>query len=577
MMDRISPFDRLVSGLSKKEREELLARIKSSVRISGSPVMDIRKDTDEQVDIEEEYRRLPFFPRFFIWLKSILGGNSREELMEAALYLKLRKRIEKYYPGIVDFKNNLFLSGMFDKLKKLLDAVTFFRPSIVPALGKHREIFFTFLANEELNDIDKKIEEAIEPEAIQTEMQYLDVQNIRAEMMNKLEEIIDGIEEADRMRIYNNVIILQSLYNLCLFRIEDIAEKFKQSFGTSEYTVPFNDISRLIIELTGRLYSFKIPPNAKLLQILFFFSYQEKSNGNYDFADDLTSVLIHSEEKLNAIRDFNRSVPLLDISGYLIRDLNYKPEITKGGEDWFFYFKKFWEKRLDYRFRVYRFNKQRREIIQEIAEFFRIDKFEFPLNYRDNISGYNIHAAFPISIGFLQNFYDSIFTVKINTPLKILVLNGEFYKEENRIEFTDSRNGVVNIGADLKRFYNNFEKSGKYGAELSRIRNELVRTGLKEKQVNIIVENADKDAGNIINNSLVNLKNLVKILDGVLYGEVGGKYDTISNYGDINGSRNKNYIDSLKSIIKILDKSVVLLDKVYNLEKSRPAPLIDSN
>ncbi|NOY10097.1 MAG: hypothetical protein GXP33_14790 [Spirochaetes bacterium] len=577
MMIRISPFDRLVSGLSKKEREELLARIESSVRISSSPVMDIRKDPDEQVDIEEEYSRLPFFPRFFIWIKSILGGNSREELMEAALYLKLRKRIEKGYPGIVDFKNNLFLSGMFDKLKNLLDAVTFFRSSVLPALGKHRGIFFTFLANEELNDIDRKIEEAIEPEAIQSEMQYLDVQNIRAEMMNKLEEVIDGIEEADRIRVYNDVIILQSLYNLCLFRIEDIAGKFKQPFGASEYTVPFNDISRLITELTCRLYSFKIPPNAKLLQILFFFSYQEKNSGDYGFADDLTSDLMHSEEKLNAIRDFNRTVPLLDISRYLLRDLNYRPEIMRGGEDWFFYFKKFWEKRLDYRFRVFRFNNRRREIIKEIAEFFRMEKFEFPLNYRDNISGYNIHAAFPVSIGFLQNFYDRFFSVKINTPLKILVLNGEFYKEENRVEFTDSFNGTVNIKEDLKRLYKDFGKTGKYGIELSKIRNELIKTGLKEKQVNIIVENADKDAESIINNSLVNLGNLVKILDGVLYGEVGGKYDTISNYGDINGSRNKNYIDSLKSIIKILDKSVVLLNKVYKLEKSRPATLIDSN
>jgi len=577
MIVKISPFDRLVAELTNDERKELLKKIQASVNISNTPVFSFQNDPDKKTDIDEEYEKLSLFTRIVLWIKTLITGRDKKELTADMLFLQLKKKIERNYPGIADFKQEIFLSGMLNELKRLLEASEFFRPFVLRALGKYREDFFAFLADEELNRIHLKIEEAINPQSAQRDMGAFNSGSIKEEIERRFKEVLDSIEEDDKRRVYKKAIILQSIYNFCLFKLEDIINKFKKPAGSAAYIAHFNEVKEYIPALLGYIYTFNTPPDTKLLQVLFFFSYQERINDEYLFEEDLKTALTRSEEMLNSIRGFNRAVPLLELTRYLLRDLNYKPVRMSGGEDWLLHFTNFWKKRLNHRYRLFDFAEKRKELLDVISDFFRSGKFELASYFTANriIKEGKFYFAYPVAVGFLESFYKHYFLREINSPLKILLLNGEFYKDENRKEFTNAYNSFFNLKINLDSLENNLSETGKYGKELVKIDAENIKPRLKEKQIQIIVERAENDAESIVEGAILNLRGIIRVLDGILYGEVGGEYDTLSNYGEIGGRKNKSYINSLRAVSRLMDRCVVLLSKIYTFEKSKPDYIID--
>ncbi len=62
---------------------------------------------------------------------------------------------------------------------------------------------------------------------------------------------------------------------------------------------------------------------------------------------------------------------------------------------------------------------------------------------------------------------------------------------------------------------------------------------------------------------------LSKVLNGVLHGEVGGYYDTLSNLQEIGGRHNKNYLEALDRALVGCRSAAGILGKLFDLERAQ--------
>ena len=80
------------------------------------------------------------------------------------------------------------------------------------------------------------------------------------------------------------------------------------------------------------------------------------------------------------------------------------------------------------------------------------------------------------------------------------------------------------------------------------------------------MKSADIEAETIIQNVQNHMQALVRVLNGILYGEIGGRYDTLSNLSFIGGRTNQAYMAGLDAILQKSKKVTALIEKIFVVE-----------
>lgn len=65
------------------------------------------------------------------------------------------------------------------------------------------------------------------------------------------------------------------------------------------------------------------------------------------------------------------------------------------------------------------------------------------------------------------------------------------------------------------------------------------------------------------------MKRMRAVLNGLLKGEAGGRYDSLSNLSYIEGKGNKEFLRNLDSIKNRLDRTIHFLDELERLGAQR--------
>ena len=138
-------FDNLVAGLSAQDRAEMLQRLNSS----GPKTINLIETDDEipekNLSLHLKYQALPFFHKFFLWIRSMLQGKSPERVFNDDSLVDLARKINRIHPGLVDYRQKVLDSLFFQQLKTLKDAADFFKPYFVPVDERPGE-FYVFLS-----------------------------------------------------------------------------------------------------------------------------------------------------------------------------------------------------------------------------------------------------------------------------------------------------------------------------------------------------------------------------------------------------------------------------------------------
>ncbi len=583
-------FDKLVKDLSRDERRRMLEKIGSLFSISEEPLAE-EEPASPSVDLDQTYANLGLMAKLVIFLKTLFSGRTREDVLEERLLSDVAREIHRRYPGLLDTSRGLVLPAFVEEVKNLRENIAVFVPVLGKIMGPQKTDFVAFLAGLEMEEARNRLLEETEPSyqiakyLSKGEVPVRGEENenlapppssdlsdteIKKMMENSLDDVLQFLPAAGRAVMYRNMKLIHYLYTLSAFPFDRLIGAFNPVSELPPVACPIGRIKDPVIRLAEIMHSMKIAPSPALIKAMFLFLDDEKAeNSAYNMEEDLTRQGKAADTALEKIRSLNRNFPFVLLARYVSGDINHVCADIGGGEDWFALLKQFWRGRIDQLHRAFTAERKRTEVRTEIQEALGPVQFIPLRNYSFPSSEGEDPGTFSLTLGLLKTFFSRIFPAEFNRYLKILLIDGEFYKDDNRQEFTESYTILLKAGENLEAYENKFEAGGEMRKAVEAVEKDMAPGAMKKRKIENIVRNADREAEALIGGVQNGLQAVARILNGILYGEIGGRYDTLSNYGYLGGKSNQNFTKGLDDVLRKTKTMAALTEKAFLVESSR--------
>ncbi len=560
----MSVFDQLVKSLNSGERRELLEKIRSAFSVSEKPLYGGRNDPLPSVNIEEELARLGLFKRFILYLRSLVTNKDRAALMRDTMLKDLKRQLGHQAGGLMNFFHSQFTEKMFSELSSLMDGVTFFKNPLGQALRKEKGDFYAYLAGTELKTIQGRLESEIR--LFNAEDETFDESVSKAEMLEKFETIIEEIPQEEKNRVYKDTQALYFLFHLSNHSFDKMLSFFRTDKEGLNRFCDFQAITRNLIRLADRLSAAKNSPSSDALRVLFLFSNKDRlDDEGFDLEEQITRSLSKAEEALTAIRHFNDRVPLPMIIRYITRNLDYTPKHLGGGEDWFVIFKEFWQQRIEWSYREFQKNRRKLNLIKGATDFLHTDGLPLLDCYSSRAFREDEVIRYTLSAMFLKGFMEKVFS-RMYKPLELILRQGQFYKQQNRQEFAETFENIIELGKKVSGLEKQLDVTGYFGSKIVEIRKSMVNLKIKAPQIEEILSDANSDTLALMDMAIKLLQKLVLLLGGILHGEPGARFDTISNLATLGGRDNRLLNSSWENALKSSSQAANILRDLRDLE-----------
>jgi hypothetical protein len=558
-------FGKLVSGLSLDERRDLLDKFRSQAGILKAPLYDDTKDAHIG-SFGDNYENLSWVMRLLYKLQGLFKGKSPKELFDDRQVAHIGKIINSQAPGLYDYRADLLLSEMYEKLAELRGAARFFYRVLDRSINKDKEAFYAFLASLEMGDIHQRLMDLTNPDYLTSNHPNIWEGELRQLALNNLHDSLQGISENEKSRMYGNVRALSCLKALAAFLFDRLLLNFSLEKKTKSSVCTGRFVKDMLLALEDVLFSLKQPPSMALLESLFFFNLQNQQGElNSDVASEMQRLLAQAENSLEKIRDFNRNVPLLLILRCITRNMRLEPKDMGGGEDWFVIYRDYWKRQIDEKFNTYIRKRRYENLIETFNAFFE----NTPLNLLENAESPQDPEGFPIanvySLSCLKTFFQMTFVEDMNQYFSVILLEGIFFRKEKQIVFTESYNNILKVGEVIQQFERKIAPEGDYGKSYSiNTGKEMSSVSIKQRKSQAVFEEAVEEAEQIVSNTRKAILNMINILVEI----VNSKIDAPVNLSYVSG-RMPGFIKGLTSSLGRLQQFIQLLDTISDIEDGR--------
>jgi len=579
MMEEHSLFDHLVRELDSEERRSLLVRMQGA--LPSYPEELAPAPEVEAFLPETEARRLGFFRRLRLILTAFFTGKDRAHLLRELYLRRIGEQIRRHNPGLIDFRTGRFLDGMREELSRLADAARCLRELLAGALGSRA--FVAFLARDELRDFQQRVVGDTDPEAIWRTLQATgapapalepatggrvpaDHRHVREEMFARLEALVSSIPEQSKRRLYMESSAIYGLQSLAAFAFETLQEPFQRHGRPGGSFCPLAGLASPLRGLAESLSVVIHPPSPQALYDLILFGHRDRlEEEDPDLEEHLREKLASAREALEAIRRFHERVPLVAILRYAGGDPYYLPRVSAGGEDWFLLFQDFWRRRLQEAYQGFVRGRLREQLEQRCRMLLR-GKLLPPMdNYHDDKFGADTPVRHSLSLAFLRQFHSAVF-LELYRPLKLIYLNGEFFREDNRRDFTDAFHFFDSLGGTIGALEVRLGPSGDLRAAIQTIKNSEPRPRRQASGIREVLSRADLDARAVVQEAKTQLGALVVLLGGILRGRPGERYDSLANLKKLGGNENPALTAAWTRAAELCDQAHRLLEEILDLE-----------
>jgi hypothetical protein len=293
---------------------------------------------------------------------------------------------------------------------------------------------------------------------------------------------------------------------------------------------------------------------------------EQMGNVEFDMEAETKNLLIQADAALTTIREFNRVVPLAKILRCSMRDFNFSPRAISGGEDWFVVYRDYWKKHCDDQFAAFAKNRRKTVLTQSCKAFLNNVPLASLPNIYSEFEPNGIPASGAMGISFLSVFYTEVFLPVINNVLRVILLDGEFYKRENRTVFTESYNEIMKIDQTIIKFKENISPEGDLGKRYSAAKAEMASLPIKRRKIQIVTQDVNEEIQKIVDNTQQSFKTMIDVLLGIIKHDPGGKYDTLSNASSLPNIKDKPFIDAVALSKSKLEEASTLLKEANLLE-----------
>jgi hypothetical protein len=512
---------------------------------------------------------LPWYYRLFYFVLGFFKGISPVKIFGDSRVEKLGREIDAMAPGLYDYQRNYLLAEFHGHLSDLKEAARFFYNTLDSSVNRDKGSFYSFLGSLELGEIHNRLQTETSPEFAAEKLPNASEAELRQAAFKNMEDAFAGISEDQRNTMYHNTRALSCLKELSSFLFDRILMAFSFESAAGGRVCSANVVREMLESLNNILFSLKQPPPLTLLESLFVFTLQERAGEpGFEMNREMGDLLARAENALAAIRSFNQQVPLLFILRCASRDVSLPPKPISGGEDWFNVYRDYWKRHIETLFAEYMRLRRHRELLNSFRYFLKGTNLKILDNVvsDSNPDGLPIPEAFTLS--FLLAFYSAVFMGDINKVLRPILIDGEFYKRENKTEFTESYNVLMKLEDDIKKFELNIAPLGDYGKRYAQARQEMSSLPVKRRKIQIVIEDASREARGIIDRTRTACSTMINILNGILKKDPGGKYDTLGNLSRLAG-RGNTYLNSIAELIQKFQQTIQLLADIEAMESGR--------
>lgn len=530
IMGENKQFNKLASELSVEERNDLLKKLAGQSTLSHEPLYDDEAESSIKT-IESQYEILPWYEHLLLLILSFFKSKSALKVYEDRLISKIGQEIETKCPGYFNYQNLMLLPPFHKALTDLKVNVRFFKDALDTGLNKDRGAFYAFLGSLEMSAVHKRLEEEITPLGLFSKHPEKNESELKQVAMGLMEDAFAAINEEERNAMYQHARVLSCLKELSFFLFDRILYAFANDLAAGGMTCSVSVVRDQLATLNNILYSLKTSPSISLLESLFVFILQERAGTgkeNIDIQNESKTLLSSAENSLTAIREFNQTVLLTPILRVANRNTAFGPSVISGGEDWIIVYRDYWKQHIEQLFDDYTRAKQQQETLDSFRYFLKGAPFK-NMEYAQsetNPEGIPIRRGF--TLAFLLTFHSIVFIADVNKTLRPILLEGEFFKRENRTLFTESYNDLMKLDDDIKRFDEEISSNGEIGKQYAIAMADMSLTNRRRK-IQIVVESANEAASEIINGAKKALENMLIVLQGIAKKDPDDKNEMLSN------------------------------------------------
>lgn len=563
-MGKDNVFDRLVKDLSSEERRKMIEKMEENIHVSQEP-MDNHVENESVQSIEDEYKALSWLDKLIIFLQSLFLAKDKLELTKKYVVRTVARQLSYLSPDLIDVKHQS-LSGEFcKKLKDVADSASFIKHPLSGCFGIDKVKFYALIGQLEFQQLHDSLKEKVNPPDMGQKNPNMGGPAIRKKISDDTEVLLAQIGREDRMRMMETTRTLNTLYQLSLFPYDQITSQFPDSPDGTQLPAGFSNVKDSLVQLAAILKSFKTVPSIKLLEAVFLLYYSDDESDESSLDEKITESIERCNTLFHKIREFNNAVPLSDLMKVLMEDPFYQIPVSGGGEDWFYFYRQFWMDTMSEQFRIFTREKKLEELAVELQRYWDLPELSFIPEYSPNEK----YMAFAYSMAALNTFFEENYQKKLYYPMKIILVDGNFYKKNNREEYEKTFQILVKIGDRLRWFSNKLAPEGDTAGDIRKASHEY-RDNPEEMDLKILslYNRLNRDAELVLEDSIACLESMGKLMNGVVMGN-GGSYDTISNFSELGGRSNEELRQSVTESADDIHKITHGLQDLFQLEKEK--------
>ncbi|MEA1910987.1 MAG: DUF5312 family protein [Spirochaetota bacterium] len=566
-MEDKSVFNRLIKSLSQEERLSMLQKMNNITPLNDLPLKN--EYTGEEYDYERSYDSFSFLEKIIVFFTAIFSTKDRLNVIENLSMAKLSRQLEKKYPGFISYSEKKFLEKLLTEITKLQDSLNIFKKTLPLILKSNQSDFIAFLVGLHFPEIEAKLLYSIDPVSVASDSEFESSFQLKRHIEFRIDEILSEIDKDKKKIIYKEVKKLHVLNTLTVFNFDNILSAFSAEGNDNKISCGFIEIRKFLHQLIDILFSLNVSPSTDTLNAVFMFSEElNHPNENEDLQKNLELKMEDADNALDVIRNFNNDIPLESILRLVNRNMNFHPANIGGAEDWYALFRRFWYKKFDFMMEKYTEGEKRLQLEEDAAFFLNRSGKVILEHYRDGLWGEGSLVRYKSTIGFIHAFMSVTFPRELIKPLKLVLIDGQFYKEQNRLDYNSSYRILIDVVGLINKIDNSLSRDGEYYSLFKKLQLEEADDD-RDEELKDLKKFVDKEFGKIIVNFNKALGLLIDVVSGIVQGDMGGVYDTLSNLGYIGKGENKNLMTQLNDIRFKLDEAKNISYQLYDLENER--------
>ncbi|MCQ2577645.1 MAG: DUF5312 domain-containing protein [Treponema sp.] len=557
-----SNFDRLVAGLSTDERQNLLRKLNTS----NTPVefSERSREIDKfNGSLKLRLEKESFFYRIILWFRSMFSKKPKEELYNDDILLGLARKINREHPGILDAKNELLDSLFYDTLRNMKEAADFFKPYML-LVNDDPGAFYVFLSSFIVPEIADQINASVDPYNLPPDARP--TQELRMELLRKLDDMQKNLKGNSKTDLYAAVQTTAWLSDFSVLPYIHFLAQFTD-IRSGIYTCPYKN-ARVDFDSFSRLFEKTVYVSNEVLESIFLFS-QRKEISKTHFDEDVENAtrnfLAKAQSSLSAIKTFLSVCPVSLMGKVINKNYDWTCETWGGSEDWFAKYKNQWRKIVDMRWNQWIRDKKKESLEIGLKKDFGLDSFpQIPFRPWAKIWG-GVPFACELTGGFLYWLFDEEFDFIMST-LNLLVMEGVFFKNENRTEFSENLNDFYQVGNSMRALYESLDTKGSVGEVFEKMQDSSLRTFQSQQTIETLVTEVENQIRSAIKKVGAALRNMELVFKGIYDDQKDGVHSGLQNINSIRGHDNAKFRDDLRRAREILSQTLYYLRELEPIE-----------